>query len=67
MTVGRLGQDFGERRVSKRRFDRRQGVVHSSVQRTESHPVSLQSQGALPNAGDRLNRIDDIENRQLGW
>lgn len=56
---------FGERRISELRFDESQSVVHFAMKRAQIGVVRGQSQRANLNALDGVNRVDDLQNRDL--
>jgi len=61
---GRFGQDFGERAFGERSLDAGQGLVETAMQGAQNRPVGRDPERALADSPDRINGIDDLENRQ---
>src|SRR3972149_6990914 len=58
-------QELGQRGVAKTRFDGFHGVVESLMKRTELSAVSANPERALANPLERLDRFDDVPDRQF--
>src|SRR5580704_14867021 len=61
LALGRLGDNIEDGRFPEGLFDARHRSIELRVERTKPAAVRLDPQRTLPDALDRLDRIDDLE------